>query len=54
MKNREKNSKKKDTTPLYDSFPTSMKIKKDPQTNVSIPTDQAVEDVKKWADYNAK
>lgn len=41
--------------PAYDIFPTSMRIKKiDPKTNAVIPSDEAVEDVKRWVDYNTK
>lgn len=40
--------------PAYDIFPTSMRIKTDPTTNAVIPSEQAVEDVKRWVDYNTK
>lgn len=40
--------------PAYDVFPTSMRIKTDPITNAVIPSEQAVEDVKRWVDYNTK
>ncbi|MFI3326413.1 MAG: hypothetical protein R3Y35_09595 [Clostridia bacterium] len=40
--------------PAYDIFPTSMRIRTDPKTNAVIPSDQAVEDVKRWVDYNTK
>ncbi len=54
MNRQEKKRQNQDLPPLYDSFPTSMRIRKDPETNAVIPTDQAVEDVKKWADFNEK
>lgn len=49
------NKNKNEQAPAYDIFPTSMRIKKiDPKTNAVIPSDEAVEDVKRWVDYNTK
>lgn len=43
-----------DKPPAYDYYPTSMRIRSDPNTNAVIPSDEAVSDVKRWADFNAK
>ncbi len=40
--------------PVYDTFPTSMKIRTDPITNVTIPSDEAVSEVKRWSETNQK
>lgn len=54
MKDYEVKRKDKDMPPLYDTFPTSTKVRKEPVTNVSIPTDEAVDDVKRWSETNRK
>ncbi len=51
---KERKRKKEEQPPLYDGFPTSMKIREDPVTHTVIPTNQQVEDVKKWVDFNTK
>lgn len=40
--------------PILEAYPPSMRIDVDPETNASIPTDQAVEDTKRWVDFNIK
>lgn len=47
-----KDKKLPEPPPLYDGLPTSIKIRKDPITNVSIPSDEAVEEVKRWSETN--
>lgn len=49
-----KKDQQKDMPPAYDSFPTSMRIRIDPTNNTSIPANEAVNEVKRWVDYNAK
>ncbi len=46
--------KKLDPPPLFDSFPTSMRTRIDPKTNVVLPKIDAVKDVKRWCEENAK
>lgn len=44
----------KDLPPTLDTYPTSMRIRTDPTTNAVIPTDEAVEQAKRWVEINAK
>lgn len=44
----------KELPPTLDSYPTSMRIRSDPETNAVIPTEEAVEQAKRWADFNTK
>ncbi len=54
FENSRKKQKPYNPPPLYDTFPTSIKERVDPKTNVNLPRIDAVKDVKRWSEENTK